>query len=296
MAEHARTLYNCTHCGYDYKECLVVSDKQSIEKHFKRQHSSTSSTSAHSVDGEPKEKVQHLGSDIPCEQISPQLNAELKVLKDGQTEILRLLKTNKQTTAPSASVVSVIDKCSGSRDKTVGDDSYLSSVIKNARTVDQLVTSLDCIIYSEDGRYVHYFLCSESKAMTNTEPQSTSTTTESDFDSNIPEFTSAKGWFHIPKPSEKSEKSDFYHLKDHIKRHLLSNHHKYNESKSKPETVKKQKRDYHIGMRLGSLAYEIVYRAQAFSTFPEKVAWLSQTGVDVGSTNHKCAFHHRHGA
>ena len=86
---------------------------------------------------------------------------------------------------------------------------------------------------------------------------------------------------------------EFNKFKFVVKRHAKLESHllKINERNlSNEESMKTAKRNELVGMRLGSLCYQILYEGESLRSYPKKVALLSTNGVDCGTTNHSRRF------
>ena len=133
-----------------------------------------------------------------------------------------------------------------------------------SNNVDELVANVDWLILTDDNQYARCIVCMSG---------------------NKPGEDGQSGFFNLSQ--------EFRYLKKHIKGHSNRELHCQKLADSEMASLKSTKvakRSDQVGMRLGTIAYQIMYHGEALTSYERKVAALSMNGVDVGNINHSKNF------
>ena len=272
LADH----YSKFHKEADYKESLI-NEKNYLENFLGMKRPSSDKADENKQGKSPKivdseDKTPNRTSDTTGEdqsnQPSTSANICINVDKSGESDLSKVLSRINTLEANQKKMLNKLKNNSQKPEKKNLNKPKQSDMacvsMKQITNVDELISGVDWLVSCEDNNFIRCMLCFESE--------------------NVVDIT-ARGVFNTNQ--------EFRYLKSAVKRHESKPSHIENLKKLSAEkslNLKLIKKNEVIGYRLGSIAYQIIFHSEAFSSYPRKIALLAQNGIDVGSTNHSKAF------
>ena len=258
--------YSKNHPEKDYLECKVV-EKGGIKRFLSSKQVTTLQDD--DIEGASASKIVCIdtasGSQTNVEAkeaVEPQKESQsidtdillyhLNALKEGQNDILKAV--NKSSHCFPNSNPSSVPSCS----KTLSND---ESIISSSKNIDDLVNNLDWMFFC-DADNIRCSVCTLND-----------------------EYTPSNGFFNTHQ--------EFRFLKKTIKVHSTQKNHQTNIiqlTKDDESHLKASKKAEEVGIRLGSIAYQIIKQGESLHSFPKRLALLYQTGTFVGNVNHSTYF------
>ena len=246
--------YKTFHDELDYKDSLVA-PKGNLHNFLKRQSSSELPSTSSSIKKQSlvRESTEKTSESVVITELSEQSSSSLNELKIDISKI-------KEDQGKILELLSSEKKQSEIKEEP---NQSFDSTLKYCKSNDDILSNIDWIVVADDStELVRCLVC-----------------TTGNVKKGMP------GTFSLTQELRKLK----FTIKEHMKRELhLKNLAESNLNTA--ESLKAAKRSDVVGMRLGLIAYQIIYRGEALFSYPPKIANLSLSNVDVGTTNHSKRF------